>query len=84
MAIEIVSETPRFTGPKAFTVHDSSVYIGWIKSMGEVLMHTHRSESIEGDVISGYGGLILALAEAADELSTKERDAMRAHREAAA
>lgn len=73
MAIQSVSDTPQFTVPKAFTAHDSSIFIGWIQAMGEMAMHTNASTGIEGHVVANYGGLILALAEAAEELADKER-----------
>lgn len=73
MAIQSVSDPIRDPGPAAFTCHDSSVFIGWIQAMGEMAMHTNASRGIEGHVVANYGGLILALAEAAEELADKER-----------
>lgn len=67
MAIESVPTNP--PGPTAMGIQDASVYMGWIQSMGEVLMH---ADGVDSRVVANYGGLILALAESADELMQKE------------
>jgi hypothetical protein len=75
MAIQSVSDPIREPGPAAMN-HDASVYLAWIQSMGEVLMNVRANDVIEGQAVANYGGLILALAEAAEELADKERAEM--------
>ena len=60
-------------GPVAMGTYDSSVYLGWIRAMGEVLMSHSPCDSVPGEVISSYGGLMAALAESVEELLAKER-----------
>lgn len=72
MAIQSVSDPIREPGPAAMN-HDASVYLAWIQSMGEVLMNIRATDAIDGRAAANYGGLILALAEAAEEQADKER-----------
>lgn len=72
MAIQSVSDPARAPGPAAMN-QDASVYLAWLQSMGEVLMNIRANDSIDGRAAANYGGLILALAEAAEELVDKER-----------
>ena len=60
-------------GPVAMGTYDSSVYLGWIRAMGDVLMNHSARDSLPGEVVTRYGGLISALAESAEELLEKER-----------
>lgn len=60
-------------GPVAMGTYDSSVYLGWIRAMGDVLMSHSPRDSVPGEVISRYGGLMAALAESVEELLEKER-----------
>lgn len=59
-------------GPAAMGTYDSSVYLGWIRAMGDVLM-SHSEQDVPGEIISRYGGLMAALAESVEELLEKER-----------
>ena len=63
----------REPGPAAMNF-DGGTYLAWIQSMGEVLMSVQH-DNVPGRAMANYGGLILALAEAAEELQAKERSA---------
>lgn len=60
-------------GPVAMGTYDSSVYLGWIRAMGDVLLSHSQQDSMPGEVVARYGGLMAALAESVEELLEKER-----------
>ena len=73
MATESVTEqiTEEF-GPKAFACYDSSVYLAWLKAIGDLMMNADK-DCLPGRATSNLGGLVLALSEAASELAEADR-----------
>jgi len=59
-------------GPVAMGTYDSSVYLAWIETMAEVLSSVSPKTHLPGEVAASYGGLMMALSEAAKELMHRE------------
>lgn len=84
MATESVVETlDDKVGPRAFAVYDSSVYLAWLGAIGGVMMNA-GSDMLPGKDTANLGGLILALAEAAQEVDERDRNRWRERMEAKA
>lgn len=78
MAIESVAEAwPEGFGPKAMAYQDSSVYMAWVRSIGDLMLNA-TGDALPAGTTSNLGGLILALAEAASELEERDRARWRA------
>ena len=73
MATESVVEgSPEMFGPKALGHYDSSVYLAWLRAIGDLMMNASR-DPLPGHATSNLGGLVLALSEAAQELAEQDR-----------
>lgn len=55
---------------RAFTHYDSSVFLGWLEAVGDMMLNNGECTSREAQ--RHLGGMILALSMAASELQERE------------
>jgi hypothetical protein len=60
---------------EAFAGYESSVFLGWIEAVGDVMLN--RGEVADSVTAQNLGGLLLALSRAANELQQRELDRTR-------
>lgn len=70
-------------GLKAFEGWDSSIFMGWLNAMSDMMMTRADGALMAQETLSNYGGLMLQLGAALEELHDRERADIKTHAGAA-
>ena len=73
MATETVTQSL-----KAFDGWDSTIFMGWLNAMSDMMMTGGDGGLMDNETLKNYGGLMLQLGAAVEELHDRERATLKA------